>query len=150
MTNRVPVALRWLRFNLVGLLGVGVQLTALAALVSVAEMEYLPASALAVEITILHNFAWHERYTWADRHNPRLRARLWRLVKFHLSNGAVSLVGNLALMRLLVGELAVPVIAANLLAIAVCSTVNYLFGELLVFRSSAAARQERNQLCGTG
>ena len=58
---------RWLKFNAVGGMGILVQLGALALLKSGLHLDYLPATALAVEVTVLHNFLWHERFTWADR-----------------------------------------------------------------------------------
>ena len=61
------LGVRWLKFNLVGGIGIGVRLAALALLVGLLKMNYLWATALAVEAAVLHNFVWHERYTWRDR-----------------------------------------------------------------------------------
>jgi putative flippase GtrA len=58
---------RWLKFNLVGAIGIVVQLLALGLLTSVLRVHYLAATALAVEAAVLHNFVWHEWFTWADR-----------------------------------------------------------------------------------
>ena len=58
---------RWLAFNGVGALGVIVQLAVLALLVHGASVHYLVATAIAVEAAVLHNFAWHQRWTWRDR-----------------------------------------------------------------------------------
>jgi putative flippase GtrA len=60
------LGLRWLKFNLVGTLGFAVQLGCLKLLLHF-QMNYLAATALAVEIAVLHNFVWHERFTWKDR-----------------------------------------------------------------------------------
>jgi putative flippase GtrA len=124
---------RWLKFNLVGGIGIAVQLGALAFLRSVLHLDYLPATALAVETAVIHNFLWHERYTWADRPAPRFTHSLARLARFNASNGLVSIVGNLALMRLLVGELRLNYVAANLIAISVCSLSNFLLSDRFVF-----------------
>jgi putative flippase GtrA len=59
--------LRFLRYNLVGALGIFVQLFAVSVLVSGLGVHYLVGAALAIELAVLHNFAWHERWTWADR-----------------------------------------------------------------------------------
>ena len=96
---------RWVKFNAVGGIGIGVQLAALAVFRSLLHFNYLLATALAVETAVIHNFLWHERFTWADRPAARPVQSLARLAKFNLSNGGVSIVGNLLLMRLLVGEL---------------------------------------------
>lgn len=129
---RKVLGLRWLKFNLVGALGIGVQLAVLAALTALG-LGYLAATALAVEAAVLHNFLWHERMTWRDRAIPLFRPTLGRLLRFQLANGLISLLGNLALMRLLVGTLHLPVLAANLGAIAVCGVVNFLVSDRLVF-----------------
>ena len=123
---------RFLRFNLVGAIGIAVQLGALA-LLRWAGMHYLVATALAVEAAILHNFLWHERYTWSDRASIGARQRMVRLVRFHLTNGAVSLVGNVVLMRGLVGAMHVPVIPANLIAITACWLLNFVLSDRVVF-----------------
>lgn len=98
-------------------------------------MNYLIATALAVEITVLHNFVWHERFTWADR---RTAEWLQRLVKFNVGNGAISLVGNVAVMKLLVGVFGLNYFSANILSIAICSIANFLVADSLVFVSDAA------------
>lgn len=126
------LALRWLKFNLVGGLGILVQLGCLALLCF--WMHYLVATALAVEIAVLHNFAWHERFTWKDRPGGG-RERLLRLLRFHLGNGAVSILGNLGLMWLLVDRFHMKhLLVANGIAIAICSFLNFALGEWFVFR----------------
>jgi len=132
-TNRT--FLRWIKFNAVGAIGIVVQLAALAILRSWLKLNYLLATAIAVEIAVLHNFIWHERFTWADRPPARLTHSLIRLAKFNATNGAVSIVGNLLLMRLLVGQLKFNYVLSNCVAIAVCSLLNFLLGDRFVFES---------------
>jgi putative flippase GtrA len=125
--------LRWTKFNAVGGIGIGVQLAALAVFRSWLKLDYLLATGLAVEVAVLHNFLWHERFTWADRPSARRVQSLVRLMKFNLSNGAVSLAGNLGLMWVLVGGLKVHYVVANCFAIGVCSVVNFWLGDRFVF-----------------
>jgi putative flippase GtrA len=123
---------RWLKFNAVGVIGIVVQLAALAVLNRLLGVPYLPATALAVEIAVLHNFAWHERWTWRER---TAAPGMWiRLARFNLTTGAVSILANLIFMRLLVGNFHVPVLIANLIAIAATSLANFFLSELFVFR----------------
>ena len=124
---------RWLVFNLVGGLGIVVQLGVLAGLTQVPGCHYLMATAAAVEAAILHNFVWHERWTWAERAGGGRMGMLGRLGRFHMTNGALSLAGNVLLMRLFVGELAMNYSMANLSAIAICSILNFFAGDRLVF-----------------
>ena len=128
---------RWAKFNAVGVVGMGVQLGALAVLNRWMRGHYLVASALALEITLLHNFVWHVRYTWRDRRAQDSTLR--QMVRFQLSNGMVSLVGNLVLMRLLVHEARMPVLAANAVAIVCCSVANYCLGDRWAFAGTSGA-----------
>ena len=135
--------LRWGKFNFVGGIGIGVQLAALALLRSALHLDYLLATGLAVEAAVIHNFLWHERFTWRDRPSVLAWQPLMRFVKFNASNGAVSIAGNMLIMRALVGELGINYVPANLAAIAACSLVNFLLSDWFVFeRSSAAQRSE--------
>jgi putative flippase GtrA len=97
---------------LVGAMGMGLQLAALALFNRWTAGHYLYASAAAIELTLLHNFMWHLHYTWRDRRDGATRLR--QFVRFHLSNGLVSMLGNLALMRLLVMTRACPCLSRTL------------------------------------
>ena len=119
---------RWCKFSLVGAIGIGVQLGMLA-LLTAAGLHYLLATALAVEAAVLHNFAWHQNFTWRDREG----GIVGRLARFHLSNGAISILGNMVLMRLLVGYFGLPPVPANVGSIAVCWLANFLAADRLVF-----------------
>jgi len=124
---------RWCKFNLVGGIGIAVQFVALFLLKSVLHFNYLAATAIAVEAAVVHNFVWHEQFTWADRVQPSWRRSLSRLVRFHLGNGAVSILGNLALMKVMVGQGHMNYMLANAIAIALCSLANFLVSETWVF-----------------
>ena len=135
--------LRWLKFNLVGAMGMVLQLAILALLNHLAPGHYLIASAAAVELAVLHNFVWHIHYTWSDRrHRSTL---LSQLLRFHLSNGLVSLVGNLALMRLLGHTVHLPVLTANIIAILCCSIANFALSHTWAFATNASPRPECEQ-----
>jgi len=108
-------------------------LAALVVFRSWLKLDYLLATGLAVEMAVIHNFVWHERFTWADRPAARPMQSLVRLAKFNASNGGVSIVGNLVLMRLLVGKLRFNYIVSNCVAIIVCSLLNFLLGDRFVF-----------------
>ncbi len=129
---------RWLKFHTVGLIGIFVQLGALTLFRGVLQINYLMATALAVEIAVLHNFVWHERWTWAER--TRRRTSRWsvlgRLLQFNLTTGLLSILSNLVVMRALVGALHMHYLPANLLSIAAASLVNFLLSEFFVFRAS--------------
>ena len=130
---------RWCKFNLVGAMGIAVQFLALFLLNSVLHFNYLSATAIAVEAAVVHNFVWHEQFTWVDRtlkgratgnqYGPSLR----RLLRFNLTTGAVSILGNLALMKVMVGVGHMNYLLANAIAIVLCSLANFLVSETWVF-----------------
>jgi putative flippase GtrA len=131
---------RWLKFNTVGGIGIVVQLVVLAVLKTGLRLDYLLATGLAVEAAVIHNFLWHERFTWADRVSESSFARF---VKFNLTTGLFSIVGNLVVMKALVGWAGVNYLVANGMTIAACSAVNFVVSDRVVFsrRSEAASLQ---------
>jgi putative flippase GtrA len=130
---------RWIKFNFVGAVGIVVQLAVLALLKSVAGLDYMVATVLAVETAVVHNFAWHERFTWVDRPISDRRAVFNRLVRFNLTTGLLSIGGNLILMHVLVGRMHFHWFVANMLAIATCSVANFLVSHHFVFRPTPEA-----------
>ena len=119
-------------FTLVGVIGYGVQTVVLWLLVGRLKMAVVPATLMATEAAVLHNFLWHLGWTWADR--PAGPGAIgWRLVRFNLSNGGFSLVGGAAIMALLVDALGVHYLLANLVAVLVVSVANFLASDRFVF-----------------
>lgn len=128
---------RWAAFNTVGLAGMAVQLAVLAALVRLLDMPVVFATVVAVEAAVLHNFVWHQRWTWRDRPADGWRTVAIRLGRFHAVNGVVSLLVNVAVTSWLASRGMDPVLA-NLAAIITCSLVNFGAGDRLVFRAAIA------------
>lgn len=128
-----PGLAAWLRFNAVGIVGVGVQLAVLAVLRTGFDWTIRAATLVAVECAVLHNFVWHERWTWAHRALD-FRRTPGRLLRFNVSNGLISMVGNLALMELLAVRLHLNYMFSNLVAIGACSLLNFFVSDKLVFK----------------
>lgn len=134
-TPKVSLWRHWWKFNLVSFLGIFVQLLALHCLTSWAHLGLRLSTLLAVEAAVVHNFIWHERWTWSDRtHGSAGRHRLLRLWRFNLTTGLVSLVGNVLITDFLVGWFAFPILAANLAAILTCYAANFAASEWFAFR----------------
>jgi putative flippase GtrA len=127
----VNTMIRWGKFNLVGGIGMVVQLAAFAFFNRLLADHFLYASIAAIELTLLHNFVWHSQYTWRDRRDDATRFR--KLVRFHLSNGLISMIGNLALMHMLVERARVPLLLSNVVAILCCSIANFCLGNKWAF-----------------
>jgi putative flippase GtrA len=143
---------RGARFAWVGVGGFAVQAMTLQAL-TVVGLPYPLATAIAVEAAIVHNFLWHERWTWSDRtapvaglkacsHDGRGRYdRLARFARFNGSTAVISIGGNVALMTLFVGAFRLPLLAANLLAVLALSVLNFLSADRIVFATKLTSRQ---------
>lgn len=127
--------IRWLRFNVVGIAGAVVQLAALWLLARVAGIEYVVATALAVEIAVMHNFAWHEAWTW---HGMPREGRRRRLARFHVANGILSIAANTLFTWLFVHTFGMPLLISNLGAMCVTALLNFALAAAWVFRPSPA------------
>lgn len=127
---------RWFRFNLVGAVGMAVQFGALEMFSRTLGFGDLWASGLAVEVSLLHNFAWHERFTWADPARANgFTPVLARLIRFNITNGAISVVGNLVVVWCLTRVASLPLLVANVVAIGCSGTLNFVVCHRLVFRA---------------
>ncbi|MYD70561.1 MAG: GtrA family protein [Acidobacteria bacterium] len=124
---------RWLVFNVVGSMGVAVQLLVLVTLTEVANFAYLVATGLAVECAILHNFVWHERWTWRDR-GIGMPGWAGRLLRFNLVTGTLSISANVVFTGLYAEAFGIHYAFANLMAIASCSVLNFIANDRFVFR----------------
>jgi putative flippase GtrA len=131
---------RWIKFNAVGATGFALQTSVLFALThNPRPVGYLTATACAVELAILNNFVWHQRWTWKDRPSLSKGETMQRLAKFHVTNGAVSIIGNLALMALFVGMLKLPIVVANVASVAACSIFNFILADRIAFHRARRA-----------
>src|SRR5258705_11041019 len=110
MTRRVS------RFLTVGAIGFVLQLGTLMLLTQAAGWPYEPATALAVALAVLHNFWWHERWTWRDR--TATGSGLGRIARYYVTTGATSIAGNLAVTAIGVELFGCSPIVANVVAVA--------------------------------
>ena len=130
-----PTLHRLVTFNLVGVLGAIVHLATLSIWSRWLGLPAPLASLLAVEAALIHNFLWHERWTWRDRWPAD--GRMGRLLRFHGANGLVSVAGSGLLVPCLM-HAGLAVEAAGIMAIVACSLVNFRLADRGVFTSAVA------------
>ena len=134
--------IHFFRFNVVGILGFALQTGALFVLTHGPHpLGYLAATAAAVELAVLNNFVWHQRWTWKDRPPASRGETLRRLLKFNITNGAVSLVGNVIFMSILVGRLRLPIAIAYVMSVTACATCNFLLADRFAFQVESASAE---------
>ena len=122
---------RWIRFNLVGVMGFVLQTTMLFALVRWTGLATPAAVILAVLAAVSHNFFWHEHFTWPDR--PR-ETRFRRWLSFHLSTGILSVVGNVVVTMVVANGTGFPLVASNAVAVALVAMANFWVSDRLIFK----------------
>ena len=125
LIRRKGELLRFVKFCLVGLSGVLVNVGLLWLLTEFAGLFYLVSAAISIETSIISNFALNDYFTFSDRRLPGVKSFLGRLLKFNL----VSLAGlaiNMGVLGLLTQIFGIYYLLSNLCGIAVAILWNYL------------------------
>jgi dolichol-phosphate mannosyltransferase len=112
-------AVRFSKFLVVGAAGVLVNSVLLVLFYQVAHVPLVVASALAVEASIIHNYIWNDRWTFA-----RTSWSSRRLVKFN-AVGLAGLVIATAILWMLVTHLGIAYVLANLVGIGTATIWNF-------------------------
>jgi len=115
-----------------------IQTTIVALLTQGSRVSAEAATAIGVELAVLHNFLWHERWTWGDRRDSA-RWQWRRFGAYQLATGATSLAGNVICVAIGVRAFAIDATVANVLAVALMSVANYLIADRWVFARGAVA-----------
>ena len=120
------------RFAMVAAGGFVLQLGLLHGLTAGAGLPLPFAVVIAVEGAILHNFLWHEQWTFAGRRATRAG---WsgRLARFNGATAVVSVLGNLVITGALAALTSMPIVAANTIAVAMLGILNFLVADRWVF-----------------
>jgi putative flippase GtrA len=135
LSRRAFLSRRGGRFLLSGLAGFVAQVAALSLLVSLTTLHYAVATVIAVEIAIVVNFIFHERWTWRDR--TRDTGAAGRLLRFNALTGITSILGGVAVTALLVETMGMNPIVASVLSVVTLGVVNFIGADTLVFRAAA-------------
>lgn len=125
LMRRKGELLRFVKFCLVGLSGVLVNMGLLWLLTEFTGLFYLASAAISIETSIISNFTLNDYFTFPDRRLPGAKSFLGRLLKFNL----VSLAGlaiNLGVLGLLTQVFGIYYLLSNICGIAVAMLWNYL------------------------
>ena len=125
---------RLLPFVATGAVGFLCQIATLWVLISGTRLHYVVATALAVEVAILLNFAFHERWTWRDRRGGT--DEFGRLLRFNALTGLTSIVGGVVVTAFFVEMMGINPILANALSVVLLGGVNFIGAHTLVFRAA--------------
>jgi len=134
---------RWIRFNLVGVMGFALQTLVLWLLVRGTGLSAGVAITIAVLAAVSHNFVWHERFTWPNL--PREK-RFDRWLAFHVSTGLVSVLTNLGITLIVMTATELSVVPANIIAVVLASVANFWINDRLIFRAAPAVNKSEEGL----
>jgi dolichol-phosphate mannosyltransferase len=117
-----------LRFAIVGASGYVVNLVVYSVLVHGAGANYLVAATVAFLVAVTNNFWWNRGWTFrAHGGHAGFQAARFFVVS------AIAVVISLVLLRLLVGEAGLPKVAAQAIAVAAVTPLNFAGNKLWSF-----------------
>jgi len=125
---------RLIKFGIVGVSGVLVNMAILWLFTETLGIYYLISSILAIFLAMLNNFFWNNRWTWSDRRKPGIPALLIRLLKFCFVSSLAAYIGNLGILWSLTHYLGIYYLIANMFGIAVGTTLNFTVNHVWTFR----------------
>ena len=128
-------SIRFIRFGLVGMSGVLVNMGMLWFLKAICGFPLLVASAIAIALSILNNFIWNDLWTWKDRRRPGCKPAFIRFVKFCLVSSLATYVVNFAILWSLTHFLFMNYLVANMIGIAAGSLVNFFLNHFWTFNT---------------
>ncbi len=122
---------RILKFAVVGVSGVGVNMGLLYLLTEHLKIIYPISSIIAIEMSIISNFILNDLWTWRDRIKKKL---FYRFSQYHISVGLTAILANWIILVLLTEIFNIYYLISNLIGISVGTLSNYIINDLWTFR----------------
>ncbi|MCF7800621.1 MAG: GtrA family protein [Candidatus Marinimicrobia bacterium] len=121
-------------FSIVGVSGIVVNMGILWILTHFVNIHYALASPLAIELSIINNFIWNDRFTWRGRRRAR-KLNIWNgLLRFNIVSWIAGSM-NWLLLILFTEVAGIYYLWANLLAIAIAAAMNFFLNEKWTFKA---------------
>lgn len=126
---------RFLRFGLVGLSGLGVDMAALYLFFEVVGLGLTRSAIIAAEFAIINNFFWNDIWTFRDiaKHQRGWQRMVKRFLKFNIIC-VMGLILKILLLNLFFNRLQLNVYLANFVAIAIVTFWNFWINLKLSWR----------------
>jgi len=129
--------IRLLKFAVVGISGVAVNMGVLYLLTEFYHILYIISSIIAIEISIISNFFLNDLWTWRDRAKKPFRERF---VQYHISVGLTAILANWLILLILTEFFHIYYMISNLIGIAVGTFANYILNDLWTFRKRTSTK----------
>ncbi len=126
---------RILKFGVVGVSGIGVNMGSLYLLTEFASIPYFVGSLIAIELSILSNFWLNHLWTWKDRSEF---GSVWgKGLRYHVGAGLTAMLGNYLILIALTEFFGINYLISNLIGIGVGTIGNFIVNDLWTFKSNA-------------
>jgi dolichol-phosphate mannosyltransferase len=123
--------IRFLKFAVVGISGLVVNMTMLYILTEYFHILYIISSIMAIEISIISNFFLNDLWTWRDRTKKTF---LQRFTQYHVSVGLTAILANWFILLILTEFFNIYYLISNLIGIAVGTFANFILNDLWTFQ----------------
>lgn len=128
-------ARRGWKFGLVGIFGFIVNQGLLMLLVSIFDLQTWLAGAIAIETSIIANWAVNDIWTWRDRRSKQAPIRM---IKYNLAAGLTAFGVNYPILLLLNSTFNVNYAIANIIGIGFAASINFLINHHWTYKEAEA------------
>lgn len=128
-----------IKFAIVGLCGVGVNMTVFMSLTALGA-NYLLAATCSFAVAVTNNFIWNVLWTFKGRAEDKSIQK--KYISFFLIS-AVNLGVNLIILQLLVGYVKAGETLAQLVAIVMVSGLNFILNYFITFSQKRVNKERR-------
>jgi dolichol-phosphate mannosyltransferase len=131
---KVPTVFRGTKFLLVAWLGMFVNTGYLYLFKGVLGIRIIPASLMAIEIAIIHNFIWFRHWAWKDRQQKYHQPFFKQLFKYNIATGLVDLFSNVTILWVLSTFFHVHYLLANICGMIAGPFIKFWLNDKFIFR----------------
>ena len=132
--ERLPQVLRGTKFLLVAWMGMVVNSGYLYVFKGVLGVRLIPASMMAIEIAIIHNFIWFRHWAWKDRKSENRQPFFKQLLMYNVATGIVDLSANVTILWVLSTLFHVHYMLANILGMLAGPFIKFWLNDKVIFR----------------
>jgi len=133
---RLSMLFRGGKFMAVGWLGMLVNSAVLFTLKGGLHVPLIPASMIAIEVAIIHNFIWHRQWAWAERNNGHKKSFFRQLLLYNAATGAVDFSVNISVLWSLSTFLNVHYMLANIVGMCAGPFVKFWLNDKIIFKET--------------
>jgi putative flippase GtrA len=121
---------------IVAWIGTGVNTLCLYLFKGILYIPIIPASLLAIEIAIIHNFIWLRFWAWSDRGEAKRPPFLKQLLLYNVATGIVDLTVNVSILWLLYKFFGIHYLLANIAGMLMGPFIKFWLNDKIVFKET--------------